>query len=131
MQGTRDRSQGAGRQDLVWDTDVIYDVANMVVSKYLVWKQSRVSVLGGANRPLGQAVQYVRLQTKAGAVEGAYLAMTPSMTNQLLASCQSNVIPSPILTPGKTELEVVSPLFIASPMLPLYSPCLKSCVSIP
>jgi len=42
----------AGR-DLVRDTDVVYDVANMVVSKYLVWKQSRVSILGGASRPLG------------------------------------------------------------------------------
>ena len=91
MQGTRERSQGVGRQDLVWDTDVVYDIANMVVSKYLVWKQSRVSVPGGANGPLGQAVQYARLQMKAGAVEGMYLAMTPSMTNQLLASCWSNV----------------------------------------
>ena len=45
----------AGR-DLVWDTDVVYDIANTVVSKYLVWKQSRVSIPGGASRPLGQVV---------------------------------------------------------------------------
>jgi len=80
----------AGR-DLVRDTDVVYDVANTVVSKYLVRKQSRVSVPRGASGPLGRAAQYARLQTKAGAVEGAYLAMTSSMTNQLLASCRSNV----------------------------------------
>ena len=54
----------AGRH-LVRDTDVVYDVANMVVSKYLVQKQSRVSVPGGANGPLGQVplgrvVQYAR-----------------------------------------------------------------------
>jgi len=36
----------AGR-DLVRDTDVVYDVANTVVSKYLVRKQSRVSVPAG------------------------------------------------------------------------------------
>ena len=36
-------------------------------------------------------VQYARLQTRAGAVKGAYLAMTLAMTNRLLASCRSNV----------------------------------------
>jgi len=77
----------AGR-DLVRDTDVVYDVANTVVSKYLVWKQSRVSVPGGASGPLGRAVQYARLQ---GAVKGAYLAMMLAMTNRLLASCWNNV----------------------------------------
>ena len=92
MQGTRDRSQGVGRQDLVQDTDVVYDIANMMVLKYLVWKQSRVSVLGGASRPLGRVVQYVCLQTKAGAVEGVYLAMMPSMMNLLLVACWSNVM---------------------------------------
>ena len=81
----------AGRH-LVWDTDVVYNITNMVVLKYLVWKQSRVSVPGGANRPLGRAVQYAHLQTKVGAIEGTYLAMTPLMTNQLLASCRSNVM---------------------------------------
>jgi len=42
----------AGRH-LIQDTDVVYNIANTVVSKYLVRKQSRVSVPGGANRPLG------------------------------------------------------------------------------
>jgi len=42
----------AGR-DLVWDIDVVYNIANTVVSKYLVRKQSRVSILGGASGPLG------------------------------------------------------------------------------
>jgi len=81
----------AGR-NLVQDTDVVYDVANTVVSKYLAWKQSRVSVPRGASGPLGQAVQYMHLQTKAGAAEGMYLVMTPLMTNQLLVSCQSNAM---------------------------------------
>ena len=76
-------------RDLVRDTDVVYDVANTVVSKYLVRKQSRVSVPGGASGPLGRAVQYPRLQMRA--VKGAYLAMTLAMTNRLLAPCRSNV----------------------------------------
>jgi len=42
----------AGR-DLVRDTDVVYDVANTVVSKSLVRKQSRVSVPGGASGASG------------------------------------------------------------------------------
>jgi len=49
---------------------------------------ARVSVPGGASGALGRAVQCARLQTRAGAVKGAYLAMTLAMTNQLLASCR-------------------------------------------
>jgi len=68
----------AGRH-LVRDTDVVYDVANTVVSKYLARKQSRVSFREVPTGHWGE-------RSIVGAVEGAYLAMTPSMTNQLLAS---------------------------------------------